>query len=211
MFKFVWLFFPGDRMLDYMNMDDKSIGMFWVVSYTMAQPASETVVNWLSSAGVSELLTGTNMQSNERLMVMREVSPLPMSLLSGLSMNLCLKLVFQMEDSLFAGQVMLLVLAYVVVGNLAAGSTFICSLNACLQNWCIVQKPFVIQCNSCSITGKIWIRSKEQRHSKKEKKPPSFYYTNWSIQSHFEQRHGRKKRNDSFYYKDWCIQSHFRK
>lgn len=142
-------------MLDYMNMDDKSIGMFWVVSYTMAQPASETVVNWLSSAGVSELLTGTNIQSNERLMVMREVSPLPMSLLSGLSMNLCLKLVFQMEDSLFAGQVMLLVLAYVVVGNLAAGSTFICSLNACLQNWCIVQKPFVIQCNSCSITGKI--------------------------------------------------------
>lgn len=95
----------GDRMLDYMNMDDKSVGMFWVVSYTMAQPASETVVNWLSSAGVSELLTGTNMQSNERLMVMREVSPLPMSLLSGLSMNLCLKLVFQMEDSLFAGQV----------------------------------------------------------------------------------------------------------
>lgn len=95
----------GDRMLDYMNMDDKSVGMFWVVSYTMAQPASETVVNWLSSAGVSELLTGTNMQSNERLMVMREVSPLPMTLLSGLSMNLCLKLVFQMEDSLFAGQV----------------------------------------------------------------------------------------------------------
>ncbi|CAK7326787.1 unnamed protein product [Dovyalis caffra] len=94
-----------DRMLDYMNMDDRSIGMFWVVSYTMAQPASETVVNWLSSAGVSELLTGTNMQSNERLTVMREVSPLPMSLLSGLSMNLCLKLVFQMEDSLFAGQV----------------------------------------------------------------------------------------------------------
>ncbi|KAJ9135737.1 hypothetical protein P3X46_032888 [Hevea brasiliensis] len=95
----------GDRMIDYMNMDDRSIGMFWVVSYTMAQPACETVVNWLSSGGVSELLPGANMQSNERLMVMREVSPLPMSLLSGLSLNLCLKLVFQLEDSLFAGQV----------------------------------------------------------------------------------------------------------
>eukprot|EP00257_Ricinus_communis_P023719 XP_015583777.1 mediator of RNA polymerase II transcription subunit 23 isoform X2 [Ricinus communis] len=94
----------GDRMIDYMNMDDRSIGMFWVVSYTMSQPACETVVNWLSSAGVSEL-AGTSMQSNERLMVMREVNPLPISLLSGLSLNLCLKLVFQLEDSLFAGQV----------------------------------------------------------------------------------------------------------
>ncbi|CAI0451325.1 unnamed protein product [Linum tenue] len=95
----------GDRMLDYMNMDDRSIGMFWVFSFTMAQPASEAVVNWLSSAGVSELLQGTNIQSNERVMVLREVSPVPMSLLSGLSMNLCLKLVQQLEDSLFAGQV----------------------------------------------------------------------------------------------------------
>ncbi|CAL1390798.1 unnamed protein product [Linum trigynum] len=95
----------GDRMLDYMNMDDRSIGMFWVFSFTMAQPASEAVVNWLSSAGVSELLQGTNIQSNERIMVLREVSPVPMSLLSGLSMNLCLKLVQQLEDSLFAGQV----------------------------------------------------------------------------------------------------------
>ncbi|OMO99785.1 Mediator complex, subunit Med23 [Corchorus olitorius] len=95
----------GERMMDYMNMDDRSIGMFWVVSYTMAQPACETVMNWLSSGGVTELLPGANLQPNERLMVMREVSPLPISLLSGFSMNLCLKLVFQMEDSLFAGQV----------------------------------------------------------------------------------------------------------
>ncbi|KAJ4823530.1 Mediator of RNA polymerase II transcription subunit 23 [Turnera subulata] len=95
----------GDRIIDFANMDDRSIGMFWVVSYTMAQPASEAIVNWLSSGGVSELLSGTNMQSNDRVMVMREVSPMPMSLLSGLSMNLCLKLVFQLEDSLFTGQV----------------------------------------------------------------------------------------------------------
>ncbi|MBA0682384.1 hypothetical protein Goari_024108, partial [Gossypium aridum] len=95
----------GERMMDYTSMDDKSIGMFWVVSYTMAQPACETVMNWLSSGGVTELLPGANVQPNERFMVMREVSPLPISLLSGFSMNLYLKLVFQMEESLFAGQV----------------------------------------------------------------------------------------------------------
>nr|XP_011463184.1 PREDICTED: mediator of RNA polymerase II transcription subunit 23 [Fragaria vesca subsp. vesca] len=105
----------GDRMMDYMNMDDKSIGMFWVVSYTMAQPACETVINWLSSAGVAESLPATNLQSNERLMVMREVNPLPMSLLSGFAINLCLKLAYQMEDSLFCGQ---------VVPNIAMAETY---------------------------------------------------------------------------------------
>ncbi|XP_062110170.1 mediator of RNA polymerase II transcription subunit 23 [Humulus lupulus] len=95
----------GDRMMDYMNMDDRSIGMFWVVTYTMAQPACEKVMQWLSSAGVTELLPGSSLQANDRLMVMREVSPLPMSLLSGFSMNMCLKLAYQMEESLFSGQV----------------------------------------------------------------------------------------------------------
>lgn len=99
-------------MMDYMNMDDRSIGMFWVVSYTMAQPACETVMSWLSSAGVTEW-TGSNLQANERLMMTREVSPLPMSLLSGFSLNLCLKLAYQMEEALFAGQVVLMFLAYV--------------------------------------------------------------------------------------------------
>jgi mediator of RNA polymerase II transcription subunit 23 len=101
-----WFFVSGDRIMDYMKMDDISIGMFWVVSYTMAQPACETVINWLSSAGVAEMLPGQNPQSTERLMLMREVSPLPMSLLSGFSMNLSLKLAYQMEDSLFVGQVL---------------------------------------------------------------------------------------------------------
>ncbi|XP_061375286.1 mediator of RNA polymerase II transcription subunit 23 isoform X2 [Gastrolobium bilobum] len=96
----------GDRMMDYMNMDERSIGMFWVVTYTMAQPACETVMNWLTSAGVTDLLPGTNLQQPaERLVATREVSPLPMSLLSGFSMNLCMKLSYQMEDSLFSGQV----------------------------------------------------------------------------------------------------------
>ncbi|XP_019229872.1 PREDICTED: mediator of RNA polymerase II transcription subunit 23-like [Nicotiana attenuata] len=99
----------GERIMDYMNLDDRSIGMFWVVSYTMAQPACETVMHWLTSAGVTELLPGPNLQSNERLMVMREVSPLPISLLSGFSTNLCLKLAFQMEESMFSGQVLTMV------------------------------------------------------------------------------------------------------
>lgn len=106
----------GDRMMDYMNLDDRSIGMFWVVSYTMAQPACETVMNWLNSAGVQELLPGSNLQSTERLMVMREVSPLPISLLSGFSINLCLKLAYQMEESMFLGQ---------VVPNIAMVETYV--------------------------------------------------------------------------------------
>ncbi|GER48767.1 hypothetical protein STAS_25958 [Striga asiatica] len=95
----------GERIMNYMNMDERSVGMFWVVSYTMAQPACETVMNWLTSAGITEMLPGTNMQSNERYMVMQEVSPLPISLLSGFSINLCLKLAYQMEESMFSGQV----------------------------------------------------------------------------------------------------------
>ncbi|KAG8366749.1 hypothetical protein BUALT_Bualt17G0111700 [Buddleja alternifolia] len=95
----------GERIMDYMNMDERSIGMFWVVSYTMAQPACETVINWLTSAGVTEILPGPNVQSNERLMVMQEVSPLPISLLSGFSINLCLKLAYHMEESMCSGQV----------------------------------------------------------------------------------------------------------
>lgn len=99
-------------MMDYMNMDERSIGMFWVVTYTMAQPACETVMNWLTSAGVIDLLPGPNLQSAERLVATREVNPLPMSLLSGFSMNLCLKLSYQMEDSLFSGQVLSLSLTH---------------------------------------------------------------------------------------------------
>ncbi|CAA7035985.1 unnamed protein product [Microthlaspi erraticum] len=97
-----WWRSKGERMMDYMNMDDRSIGMFWVVSYTMAQPASETVMNWLSSAGVAEL---PGLTPNERVMMTQEVTPLPMSLLSGFSINLCLKLALQMEEALFVSQV----------------------------------------------------------------------------------------------------------
>ncbi|XP_071694154.1 mediator of RNA polymerase II transcription subunit 23 [Rutidosis leptorrhynchoides] len=93
----------GDHMMDYMNLDDRSIGMFWVVSYTMAQPASDTVMGWLTSAGPAEL-PGPNLQSNDRISMMREVHPVPISLLSGFSINLCLKLAFQMEEAMFSGE-----------------------------------------------------------------------------------------------------------
>ncbi|RVX12504.1 Mediator of RNA polymerase II transcription subunit 23 [Vitis vinifera] len=56
----------GERMMDYVTLDDRSIGMFWVMSYTMAQPACDTVMNWFSSAGAAELIPGSHLQSNER-------------------------------------------------------------------------------------------------------------------------------------------------
>ncbi|KAK9115147.1 hypothetical protein Syun_021944 [Stephania yunnanensis] len=95
----------GERMVDFMNFDERSIGMFWILSYTMAQPACEAVMNWLTAPGIAELVPGSNVQTNERVTVMRECCPLSMSLLSGLSINACLKLVYQIEESLFVGQV----------------------------------------------------------------------------------------------------------
>ncbi|KAL2347739.1 hypothetical protein Fmac_001739 [Flemingia macrophylla] len=137
----------GDRMMDYMNMDERSIGMFWVVTYTMAQPACETVMNWLTSAGVADLLPGTNLQPAERLMAKREVSPLPMSLLSGFSLNLCMKLSYQMEDSLFSGQVIpsiAMVETYTRLLLLAPHSLFRSHFNHLVQrNPSLLSKPGV--------------------------------------------------------------------
>ncbi|PKU84468.1 Mediator of RNA polymerase II transcription subunit 23 [Dendrobium catenatum] len=94
----------GERMMDFMNVDERSMGMFWVLSYTMAQPACDAVMNWFTSAGVTEILQGPNVQSNDRMMMMRETCPLSMSLLSGLSINLCSKLAYQLEEGIFLGQ-----------------------------------------------------------------------------------------------------------
>lgn len=92
-------------MMEYMNMDDRSTGMFWVVSYTMAQPACDTVLSWLTSGG-TESLPASNLQANDRITVIREVNPVPVSLLSGLSMNMCMKLATQLEEVMFNGQVL---------------------------------------------------------------------------------------------------------
>ncbi|RZC61446.1 hypothetical protein C5167_023201 [Papaver somniferum] len=137
----------GERMLDYMNLDDRSIGMFWVLSYTMAQPACEAVMNWLTSSGVTELLPGSNVQSNERVMVMREVCPMPMSLLSGLSINLCLKLGYQLEESMFFNQVIpsiSMVETYVRLLLVAPNSLFrVHFTNLATRNPAILNKPGV--------------------------------------------------------------------
>lgn len=95
----------GERTMDFAKLDDRSTGMFWVLSFTMAQPACEAVMNWFTSAGVTEVLQGPNVQPNDRMMMMRETYPLSMPLLSGLSVNLCLKLAYQLEEAIFLGQV----------------------------------------------------------------------------------------------------------
>lgn len=95
----------AEKTLDFMNLDDQSLGMLWVLSFTMAQPVMDAVVNWLKSAGVSELAVTQNVQSNERIMIMNETCPLPMKLLSGLSINLCWKLYLNLEEIIFFGQV----------------------------------------------------------------------------------------------------------
>ncbi|AQK74581.1 Mediator of RNA polymerase II transcription subunit 23 [Zea mays] len=94
----------GERMIDFTNLDERATGMFWVLSFTMAQPACEAVMNWFTSAGMADLIQGPNMQPSERIMMMRETYPLSMSLLSGLSINLCLKLAYQLEETIFLGQ-----------------------------------------------------------------------------------------------------------
>ncbi|XP_051192824.1 mediator of RNA polymerase II transcription subunit 23 [Lolium perenne] len=94
----------GERMIDFMNLDERAMGMFWVLSFTMAQPACDAVMNWFTSAGGAEFIQGPNMQPNERMTMMRETYPLSMTLLSGLSINLCLKLAFQLEETIFLGQ-----------------------------------------------------------------------------------------------------------
>lgn len=95
----------GERTMDFMTLDDRSMGMFWVVSYTMAQPTCDAVMNWLTSSGVTEILQGLTVQSNDRMTMMRETCPLSMSLLSGLSLNSCMKLALQLEEAIFLGQV----------------------------------------------------------------------------------------------------------
>jgi mediator of RNA polymerase II transcription subunit 23 len=87
-------------VLDYAQLDEKAMGMVWVLSNTMTQPISEALMTWFRSSGVSEI-----MLPGERLSVIHETRPLPMTLLSGLSLHLCLRLLSQIEELTFAGQV----------------------------------------------------------------------------------------------------------
>lgn len=91
--------------IDFANLDERTMGMFWVLSFTMAPPAVEAVMNWFTSTGVTDLLQVPSMHTNEQITIMRETFPVSMTFLSGLSFNMCLKLAYQLEETIFLGQV----------------------------------------------------------------------------------------------------------
>ena len=100
----MWHLVPEGR-ISFVNLDERTMGMFWVLSFTMARPACEAVMNWFTSTGETDLLQGPNMHTNDRITIMRETFPLSMAFLSGLSFNMCLKLAYQLEETIFLGQV----------------------------------------------------------------------------------------------------------
>lgn len=93
--------------VDYANLDDKSMGMIWVLSLTISQPVCEAMMSWMKPNGIGEIiLPGSLGQSADRLLVVQETQPLPMTLLSGLSLHLCTRLISQIEDQIFGGQML---------------------------------------------------------------------------------------------------------
>lgn len=60
----------------------KLTGKFWIVSDTMAERACNFVINWLSSAGVTDLSSTPSLHTNEKILVLPEVSHWPMSLMT---------------------------------------------------------------------------------------------------------------------------------
>ncbi|KAJ7524381.1 hypothetical protein O6H91_17G002600 [Diphasiastrum complanatum] len=95
----------GERSLDYSNLDDKSMGMVWVLSHTMTQPVCDAIMSWMNSNGVKEMILPG--QIGERLAIIHETHPLPITLLSGLSLHLCMRLINQIEDQIFTGPIVL--------------------------------------------------------------------------------------------------------
>ncbi|KAL3685167.1 hypothetical protein R1sor_003189 [Riccia sorocarpa] len=92
----------GERVLDYSNLDDKSMGMVWVLSHTVSQPICEAVMAWLNSKGFADYM-GSG-QTGDRIVVIHETRPLPVVLLSGLSLHMSSRVVNTIEDLMFAGQ-----------------------------------------------------------------------------------------------------------
>ncbi|XP_057830163.2 mediator of RNA polymerase II transcription subunit 23 isoform X2 [Cryptomeria japonica] len=129
----------GEHAMDYLKLDDKSMGMFWVLSHTMTQPACDAIMNWLNSNGITELpMQGSIGQPSERYVLMHETCPLPMSLLSGVSLHLCVRLTAQIEETMFAGQVVpsiAMVETYVRLLLVAPHSLFRPHFNQVLQRY----------------------------------------------------------------------------
>eukprot|EP00250_Pteridium_aquilinum_P014109 c21786_g1_i1 orf=152-5008(+) len=97
----------GERVMDFSNLDDKSMGMFWVMSLTMSQPVCEAMMSWMKTNGIAEIpLSGGIGQAGDRLLVVQETQPLSMTLLSGLSLHVCTRFIGQIEDQIFVSQVL---------------------------------------------------------------------------------------------------------
>lgn len=96
-------FGKGERVLEFSNLDDKSMGMFWVMSLTMSQPVCEAMMSWMKTNNVLEIMLG---QSGDRLLVYQETQPLSMTLLSGLSLHVCTRFLGLIEDQIFGTQVL---------------------------------------------------------------------------------------------------------
>lgn len=96
--------YAGERVLEFSNLDDKSMGMFWVMSLTMSQPVCEAMMSWMKTNNVLEIMLG---QSGDRLLVYQETQPLSMTLLSGLSLHVCTRFLGLIEDQIFGTQVSL--------------------------------------------------------------------------------------------------------
>eukprot|EP00252_Welwitschia_mirabilis_P010175 TRINITY_DN23348_c0_g1_i1.p1 TRINITY_DN23348_c0_g1~~TRINITY_DN23348_c0_g1_i1.p1 ORF type:complete len:1136 (+),score=169.95 TRINITY_DN23348_c0_g1_i1:69-3476(+) len=114
----------NSKGLDYLNLDDKSMGMFWVLSNTTTQPACDALMGWLNPP----LLVQPSMnQLSEQPNMIPETRPLPLSFLSGLSLYMCNRLANQMEEIVFTGQVvpsMALVETYVRLQLVAPHTMF---------------------------------------------------------------------------------------
>ncbi|KAL2653365.1 hypothetical protein R1flu_021493 [Riccia fluitans] len=92
----------GERILDYSNLDEKSMGMVWVLSHTVSQTICEAVMAWLNSKGAADYMSPG--QTGDRIAVIHETRPLPVVLLAGLSLHMASRVVNTIEDLMFAGQ-----------------------------------------------------------------------------------------------------------
>eukprot|EP00850_Spirogloea_muscicola_P008367 SM000044S16014 [mRNA] locus=s44:548456:560883:- [translate_table: standard] len=90
-----------ERILDYADVDDKTMGMVWVLSHTMSQTVCEAITTWMNSQGFTEM----EMLDGDLVKVYNGSRPLPISFLSGLSLHTCARLMHSIDELLFKDQV----------------------------------------------------------------------------------------------------------
>eukprot|EP00897_Mesotaenium_endlicherianum_P002683 jgi/Mesen1/2442/ME000158S01646 len=98
--------------LDYASLDDPTTGMVWAMSHMMSQPVCDSIIAYLRSAGVAELLLpgprgggAGGAQPGERCHVIQETKALSVALLQGLSLQSAQRAAAAIEDIIAAGQV----------------------------------------------------------------------------------------------------------